>query len=246
MGLRQQLNFFSRKVKNSLPLYNFHDIAKALAIFSEDTNRRSEIRQNYIGIIDKLVGQPYPYKLLQTYANDHPFLRIVHGARIREVLKNGVLEPYPKFAKKCTQCGEEFKKPPKKTVDNKDNSSDAPNEDVLCPSCGGLLRDPNPQEKKYLEAFLKNPNRDDETRGIIISIMKDNLSVDDWYLSVYNVPGTNQFAVYVEDASEIFICGDEHSRLGNGEYFCPQCWSKDNHPRYRGDWREATPPNKKN
>ena len=87
-----------------------------------------------------------------------------------------------------------------------------------------LLRDPNPQEKQRLNVFFDNPNRDDETRDIIQSILKDHFACDDWYISVGKIAG-NQVAIYAEDASEMFICADKHGRLGNGVYFCPECWN---------------------
>lgn len=169
--------------------------------------RRGIVTQQYIETVDKIVQQPWPYKLLKSYANRHPFLRIVHGAIIRELVRNR-WDVKEKFAKKCVTCGRLF-----------DDPVDA------CPDCAdkGLLRDPNPLEKKRLEAFLKDPNRDDEMVDIVKSIMKDSLAVDDWYVSMRNI-GANQWAIYVEDAAEMFICADKTGRLGNGVWFCPDCW----------------------
>jgi len=198
--------------KDRLPLYNFRDVAKAVSIYSDSTGKRSHSRQDYVNLADKTIMQPYPYSILKTYFNRHPFLRIVGGAIIRQVLKVPI-EPHPRFQKKCTVCNREYQFPVK-----------------VCKDCGdsGLLRGPNPQEKQVLAAFIRNPNRDDELVDIFTSTLKDNLSVDDWYLSVEPVPvpgpGTKQFVIYVEDASQMFICADEHSRLGNGEYFCKRCW----------------------
>jgi len=178
-------------------------------------SRRGLVTQQYIETVDKIVDQPWPYLLLKKYANKHPFLRIVHGAIIREVVRNR-WDVKEKFAKKCLSCGQEFVE----LVDE-------------CPDCGegALLRDPNPMEKKRLEAFLKNPNRDDEMVDVIKSILKDNLAVDDWYVSMRNI-GANEWVVYVEDAAEMFICADKHGRLGDGVWFCPKCWTETNEKTY--------------
>ena len=238
MGLRQSLTgFWKRNVADRVPRYNFRDIAKAVVNFTENAERRSEIRQDYASTVDKQVAQPAPYKLLKQYFNGHPFLRIVAGARIREVLKNGwaVRE---RFAKKCTECGREYLQPLRPVEEPTEPEGEAaistvkpkpkPVEVKICPDCGGLLREPNPQEKGRAQAFFKNPNLDDEFTDIVKSTLKDNFAVDDWYWSVRKVEGTQQYVIYVEDASEIHICGDEHSRLGNGEWFCPRCFSKKN------------------
>ena len=181
---------------------------------SFEKRRRSLVTQTVIESVDKIIDQPWPYFLLKKYANRHPFLRIVHGARIREAIKNrwDVVE---KFAKKCVTCGREFTDPVKE-----------------CPDCkeAGFLRDPNPQEKTRLEQFLKNPNRDDEMVDIIKSVFKDNLAVDDWYLSVVQM-APNQYALYVEDASELYLCADKHARLGNGVWFCSTCWRHGTHEK---------------
>jgi len=217
LGLRQKAVRFGKRIRNRLPLHSEVTLAQAVGVAVDvEKNRRGITTQQYIETVDKIVDQPWPYLLLKKYSNKHPFLRIVHGAIIREVVRNrwNVKE---KFAKRCTVCGREF-------------------EDLVeeCPDCGpdALLRDPNPQEKKRLEAFLKDPNRDDEMVDIIKSILKDSLAVDDWYVSVSLVaPG--QYAIYVEDAAEMFICADKHGRLGNGVWFCQKCWSPNNERVYK-------------
>ena len=172
-----------------------------------EKSRRGLVTQQYIETVDKLVQQPWPYQLLKNYANRHPFLRIVFEARIREMVRNR-WDVKEKFAKKCVTCGQQFEDPVEQ-----------------CPDCKeqGFLRDPNPQEKKRLEAFLEDPNRDDEMVDIIKSLMKDNLAVDDWWLSLKNIGG-NMWVIYNEDAAEMFIAADKKGRLGNGVYFCPDCW----------------------
>jgi DNA-directed RNA polymerase subunit RPC12/RpoP len=205
MTVKDTVLTFVRRVRNNLPRYNMHDLAKAISTAVE--GRRGTVTENYIEAVDKLVDQPWPYELIKKYANNHPFLRIVHGAIIREVVRNR-WDVKEKFSKKCTKCGQEFTQP----VDQ-------------CPDCGaeGILRDPNPQEKKRLEAFLKDPNRDDEFVDIVKSVLRDSLAVDDWYLSMIEV-AANQWAIYVEDAAEMFICATKQGRLGNGVWFCPKCW----------------------
>ena len=217
MSIQKTVKTIARRIRNRLPLYNFNHVAQAAINAGElEKRRRGTVTQQMIESVDKIVDQPEPYGLLVKYANRHPFLRVVHGASIREIVRNrwDVVE---KFAKKCLSCGQEFKEP----VDE-------------CPDCGAkaLLRDPNPIGKKRLEAFLENPNRDDEMVDIIKSLMKYNLAVDDWYLSVLPISDTGQLAIYVEDSAEIFICADKHGRLGNGVWFCPKCWSEDNTKTY--------------
>lgn len=208
MGFRNRVGLFTKNIINHLPLYTRKQTAQLVktAVDTQKT-RRGVVTQQYIETVDKIIDQPYPYALLKKYANRHPFLRIVHGAIIREVVRNR-WDVKEKFSKKCTACGQEFKDPVEQ-----------------CPDCKGkgVLRDPNPLEKKRLEAFLKNPNRDDEIVDIIKSLMKDNLAVDDWYISIVEV-AAGQYAIYVEDAGEMFICADKHGRLGNGVWFCRNCW----------------------
>ena len=207
MTFRQSLKRFRNRVRNSLPLYSYNrleDTVKKVVDFNK--SRRGFVTQTIIEAVDKIVDQPYPYLILKKYANNHPFLRLVHGAIIREVVRNR-WDAKEKFTKKCVTCGQHFEE----LIDE-------------CPDCKdkGFLRDPNPQEKRRLESFLEDPNRDDEMVDIIKSLLKDNLAVDDWYLSVMNGPAG--YVIYVEDAAETFICADKHGRIGNGVYFCPGCW----------------------
>jgi len=215
MTLRQSVTNFRKRIVNSLPLYSRKSVNTLVTAAEEVAkSRRGTVTQQYIESVDKIVDQPWPYLLLKKYANRHPFLRIVHGAIIREAVRNR-WDVQEKFAKKCTFCGQEFAEPVEE-----------------CPDCGptALLRDPNPQEKKRLEAFLDNPNRDDEMVDIIKSVFKDNLAVDDWYVSIKNIGG-NQWVVYVEDSAEMFICADKQGRLGNGVWFCPECWKPEEHEK---------------
>lgn len=176
-----------------------------------NNERRSIIYPDYTQQIDHVIAQPYPYSTFKEYSNGHPYLRIVHGAASSAVLRTlPELGNWakPRFIKKCTGCGREYQQPV-----------------TECKDCGpeALLRDPNPQEKQRLNNFFDNPNRDDETRDIFASLLKDHYSCDDWYFSVKPVVG-NQYAMYAEDASEIYICADKHASLGNGVYFCSKCW----------------------
>jgi hypothetical protein len=224
MGFRQSVSAFRTRLANALPRYNRRYVNDAVKT-AEDVmkRRRGTVTQQYIEEVDKIVDQPWPYTLLKKYANRHPFLRIVHGAIIREVVRNR-WEVVEKFAMRCT-CGREF-----------------PDPVTECPDCHeqGVLRGPNPQEKQALERFLDRPNRDDELIDLIKSCLKDNLSVDDWYLSVVEV-APNQYALYVEDAGEMFICADKHGRLGNGVYFCPTCWEPEQHEKIYPDTQKTCP-----
>ena len=213
MTFRQSVKRSWRSFKDRLPVYNFKDVAKAVSLYesTQKGGRRSVSSQDYINVADNTIRQPFPYSILKEYFNRHPFLRIVGGAIIRQVLKVPI-EPHPRFQKKCVGCGREYQYPVSTCISCDDSAQ---------------LRDPNPQEKMFLQAFIRNPNRDDETVDIFTSTLKDNLSVDDWYWSVEQIGATRNFQIYVEDASEMFICADGHGRLGNGEYFCKKCWTVD-------------------
>ena len=226
-------------------------LAKALQQIQDDRSRRSIVQENYIQMVDKIIDQPQPYWYLKKYSNGHPYLRIVHGAIISEVLRPR-WQVKERFAKKCTSCGREYVNEvdhcedcepgyAQAKEDFEDQQRQRETEAKLkqqamqnqpiekapfkIPNFQGptLLRDPNPQEKKRLEAFFDEPNRDDEMADIITSWMKDYCACDDWYGSIVKVTGT-QVALYAEDAAEIFICADGHGRLGNGVWYCPECW----------------------
>lgn len=216
VGVTASLRNAGKRVLNNVPFYSMRYLSKAVTTAMDfEKMRRGIVTQQVIETVDKILEQPAPYALLKKYANGHPMLRVVHGAIIREVVKHrwNVKE---KFAKKCLTCGQEFKQP----VDQ-------------CPDCleKGFLRDPNPQEKKRLEAFLDDPNRDDELIDIIKALLKDELALDDSYISISEV-APNQFAIYNEDGAEIFICANKHGRLGNKLWFCPSCWSPINEKTY--------------
>jgi len=201
---------FRRWRNDRVGIYTSSEVGRALK-FVEDTYRkfRSIIYEDMdIDNIDNLINQPAPYKTLKLYADNHPFLRNIHGVIIRGVLKNGG-GAKAKFAKKCTKCGAEYKRPVKS-----------------CKECSGTdFRDPDPDERRVLDAFFKNPNEDDEFWDIVTSLLKDGLSTGDWYLFNTKIGKLgNLWKVYVEDSAKMFIGADEKGRLGNDIWFCPECY----------------------
>lgn len=195
------------------------DIAKKEA--PKDEGRRSQIVADFL-TVDQYVQQPWNYGLLLDYADYHPVLRTVIEAIQREVsrtLRDKNVLVQPRFIKKCLDCGAESHT----EVDE-------------CRNCQGKnLKDPNPNQKLWLRAFLKDPNRDDELKDIVHSILRFLLVVDDWYISV----AQNPWRIYVEDSRLIHLCYDKYGRLGNGQWFCVVCWdSEKNQKTY--DKKQAT------
>jgi len=170
-----------------------------------ENQRRSQILER-TEVENKVTEPEYDYNLLVRYSISNEVLRTVHEAIIKEVTRNK-WEVKPKWMSKCDLCGAEF--------------------DSLkteCPQCKGTeLREPDPEQKQILEAFLEDPNPDDEMNDIIKSILRYTLSVDDWYLSIQYATHEVPLTTYVEDSVTMRIVADKFGRLGNNEYFCPIC-----------------------
>ena len=201
---------FKRWRNDSAGIYTAGEVGRALKVIERGLRSfRSIIYENIdLDIIDNLINQPAPYKILKLYSNSHPFLRNVHGVVVRGIKKNGG-GAKPNFAKKCTECGAEYQRPRK-----------------ICKECGGTdFRDPDPDERRVLDAFFKDPNEDDEWWDIIDSLTRDGLSTGDWYLFTDRIGKIgNLWRVYVEDSANMFLGADEKGRLGNGIWFCPECY----------------------
>ncbi len=103
-----------RKWRNDVArIYTASEVGQILSRIESGYRRgfRSTVYENLdLDVIDSLVNQPAPYKMLKAYAKGHPFLRMIHGVIIRGVMKNGYGSK-PNFAKKCTNCGAEYQRP---------------------------------------------------------------------------------------------------------------------------------------
>ena len=201
---------FRRWRNNRAGIWTSSEVGRAIK-FIEDTYRRARsivYEDLDVDMIDNLINQPAPYKTLKLYSDSHHFLRQVHGVIIRGVIKEGGGSK-AKFSKKCTECGATYKRPLKE-----------------CRECGGTdFIDPDPDERRVLDAFFKDPNEDDEWWDIIISNLKDGLSTGDWYVFTEKIGKLgNLWRAYVEDSAKMYIAANKKGRLGNGIYFCPECF----------------------
>lgn len=189
-------------IMERFPLYNRRFLRRQFDKLRRESGRRTPISVG-INYVDKVVEIPYNYSLLCMYALFNPVLRLVHDAIIREVVRNG-WEIQPRFKRKCPVCGYESQK-----------------EEETCPQpqCTGVMREPELEQKRWVEAFFKNPNSSNEMVDITKSILRFALAVDDWYLSITEHPT----AIYVEDSRNMRIVADKLGRLGNQQYFCPEC-----------------------
>ncbi|MGP8322423.1 MAG: hypothetical protein ACT6FG_00275 [Methanosarcinaceae archaeon] len=123
------------------------------------------------------------------------------------------LEFIPVFDKKCTLCGKEY--------DAKEN---------LC-VCGGILREPAPEELTYIKEFFKNCNLNDQSFTSVLCEFEDNLNImDDGFLIVLKdyVFNTDNTGLMFEKVREIlsvtpeFMAFDLDDNLvqGNEHYTC--------------------------
>jgi len=160
----------------------------------------------FIYFEDKLVAQPWNYLGLKTYSLYHPFLNIVHNAIVREVTKRSVI-PMSNFAVKCKSCGKEYMRPVEE-----------------CEECESTeLRTPKDTERVRLQAFIKDPNRQNEMSQIIESILRDCLATSNAYISKDNIIG-KEWEIWNEPTENMWIASDERGILGNGRWFCPKCY----------------------
>lgn len=172
-----------------------------------ESQRRSPIKENLYQQVNKIVDVPYNYDLLVRYGWMNQDIRETHDAIIREVVRNK-WDVKPKWQSKCTMCGAEYQV-----------------EKDKCPECKGEVRKPDLEQKEILKAFVEDPNPDNEITDIIKSVYRYMLSVDDWWLSIQyaDLKAESPLTIYVEDSRHMRVVSDEKGRLGNGEYFCPQC-----------------------
>jgi len=159
------------------------------------------------------IAEPsWDYVVLDKWGIYNPVLRTVHEAIIKEATRNrGNVKP--RWQSKCLKCNTEFQ-----------------TEKDECPTCKVPTVKPDINQKQLLDAFLEDPNPTDELLDIQKSCYRYMLRLSDWYISIQkaNLAELTPLVVYVEDASKIRVCCDEHGNLGNNEWFCPKCVGK--HP----------------
>lgn len=217
MSIRQRVKqLFTRREAYTAEL----KARQQLAEFTEDQRRTLNASRDKYDILPL----PYNYEALYEWGtNRSEVLRTIIEAIIKECTRNGG-GIKPRFLRRCPSCGTEFK-----TVKE------------TCPDCNVETLKPDLKQKQLLEAFLEDPNRDDELRDIQISCYRFMLTCSDWYISIQKPRLTEPLSleslrpatIYVEDARAIHICVDEHDNLGNGEYFCPRCTARNPEISYR-------------
>jgi len=183
------------------------DFKKAINEFRAEIQRRSKVFTEESQIQNMVIEVPYNYLLLVKLALSNEVIRLVHDAIIREVLRNGG-DVKPKWMRKCPQCGQTFA-----------------TEKELCPLCKVQTVGPKLDQKQVLQAFIDDPNPDDEMKDIVESYLRYALSVDDWYISFQggDLGSITPPTIYVEDSVYMRVTADEYGRIGNNEYFCPEC-----------------------
>ena len=211
-------------VRRSAGIYTNREVALALKIAKNDAfhgQRATVIETREYETIDKVLRQPYNFHLLEVYSDNHPFLTITFGAVIRSIIKNGWTSK-AKFAAKCKKCGTEYKEP-----------VDECTTEINGKVCGKKrFHSPDWDQRKRLDAFIQDPNKDDEMKDIIESLMRHILPTANGYLYMSKMV-RNEVAVYVENSANMYIAANKKARLGSGEYFCPACFGIAENGEYR-------------
>ena len=183
------------------------DGVKKAILEKQDSSRRSPIREDIYGQINKVIDVPYNYHVLMHYGWQNEVLRQVHDAIIREAVRNRWTVK-AKWQSKCVMCGMEYRVAKLK-----------------CEECGGKTKKPDLEQKEVLKAFIDDPNPDNEMCDIIKSVLRYMCAVDDWWFSIQyaDLKAERPLTIYVEDSRNMRVVSDDKGRLGNGEYFCPTC-----------------------
>lgn len=202
-------------IRRVFGVFSTNEVVKLMNL--ESLNRKFGIRRSavsdkeFYNMVDRILEHPNNYHLFKLYSRYHPALRQVHERIVLEMFKNGV-GIRAKFSVKCTDCGMEFKRP----VDK-------------CTECEcEELRTPDRNEKLIADAWMRDPNLDDEITDQLESLAFDMLAMSNAYyfkrkLKHEGIP-TRQIVTFVEDAEYIHIATDGANRLGNYRYFCPDCF----------------------
>lgn len=163
---------------------------------------------DFIQFEDPVLRQPWDFELLKLYSKYHAFLSMVHGAILRNVAKRKVI-PLPNFVVKCMSCGREYQTPVEQCINEDCQSTD--------------LREPEYDEFIRMDSFLKLPNRQNFTKEIVKSLLRDGLATANAYLNVSELL-PNNYEVFVEPVENIWIAATSDGLLGNEKYFCQECW----------------------
>lgn len=205
--------------------FNFYTGAELARVANNAMNglpgrRSTVVSSDMYETIDKVIAQPHDFPLLELYAENHPFLTVIHGAVNRSVIKNG-WGSRAIFAVKCPKCGTKYKEP-----------VDSCTTEVNGKVCGRKrLRAPDWDQRKRLDAFIQDPNRDDEMKDIIESLLKHLLATANAYISISTLV-KQEVVIYVENSASMYIAASKKARLGNGDYFCPKCFGRAMNGKY--------------
>lgn len=166
-----------------------------------------------------IIEPEYDYNILMKWSLHNSVLRTVHEALIKEATRNGG-HVVPKWMSKCPDCGSEFQ-----------------TEKEKCPDCKVATEKPDVLQKKALEAFIEDPNNEDEMLDIEVSIFRYMLGVSDFYLSINraDLGKLSPLTIEVQDSTRMRCVADKHGNLGNDEYFCPRCVGSYPTEVYRAD-----------
>lgn len=217
-------------LRRRVGIYSTNDMALAIAVMEREqvgrqevTRRSTIITSDNFEVIDKVVMQPYNFMLLEAYAENHPFLTIIHGAIIRSVIKNGWCSR-AKWIQKCKKCGTKYKEPVSECTT-----------EVNGKKCGRkTFRAPDWDQRQRLDAFIQDPNLDDEMKDIIESLMKHLLATANAYFEIVPLV-KSEVAIYVENSANMFIAASKKGRLGNGDWYCDRCFGVAN----KGQWKKV-------
>lgn len=188
------------------PIVTQDALLKALREYA-DSQRRSQILEANKND-NMMVATPWDYQSLWNWFNNNEVTGAIGEALLREITRNrGVNQKMgavqPRWLRKCPQCGTEFH-----------------SEKEECPECKVETLKPDINQKRLLEAFIEDPNPDDEMITIVSSAFMYMFSVDDWYLSMQPATNGAPFTVYIENSLYMRVCADKFGRIGNKELFC--------------------------
>ncbi len=220
----QKLNPLTR-FAHRLGIYGRGDIQKAKSEWREIAKQQETRRVPQIDFytdtgMEHIIEPGYDYRSLVMLSMGNEVLRTVQEAIIKEANRNRWAS-HPKFTCKCKACGYEYANPKEKCSNSNCEGTDFIYPDVT--------------QKQVLDAFLADPNADDEMKDIIESLMRYMLAVDDHWLSVQppSIEKLTPLTIYVEDSIYMKVASDNYGRIGNNAWFCPVCTRLDPAKTYR-------------
>jgi len=155
-------------------------------------------------------------------SKNHWLLRTIIRTRTDEII-NPNWEIKARYRKKCTSCGKEYQDIDVEECDN--------------PGCGSKEFDePDIEQYKKLQAFIKNPSPDRTMEKFIRSTFHYGFSLDKYMWEIaqtkkydpatgkYSKTSSNTPNVRILDASTILPNVNAYGDYGNYEWFCPVCY----------------------